>query len=216
MAVKYVAIEGIIGSGKSTILQCLEAKNLIRDNCVFVEEPYYKFVEKCNYNPLSQLNKDPWRNAAISQLHIIETSFAAYPNKNILSGKNQNFISERSIFSPKVFVKAGHLMGFLSDFTRDYLLDELATKTLISGALEPSHYIFLRPDPFLCLTRVKIRNRESETNCTLVYEKMLDQLYVEELEAQDKPYFILQTVSSQTPGEIAKKLAEFIEAILNS
>ena len=71
----YFAIEGIVGCGKTTLLEWLKMM-LLEDGCTFymISKPVNKFKKKITYNPLDECYKCPSQSAAMAQIHIMDES----------------------------------------------------------------------------------------------------------------------------------------------
>ena len=155
---KYFALEGLVGSGKTT---CLNHLAFERDVCC-VSEPVHLFEHFQSHNPLALQYSDPLTNAVAAQLHILHVSAAHYgqipPADALLQDKI--ILSERSIFSPKVFINANHRRGVFSDFTRDFLLGKLEDVTVDVRKLDA--IIYFDAPPYLCKERIANRKREGE------------------------------------------------------
>lgn len=144
-----VAIEGNIGSGKSTALDALEKRgyNVIKepvDSWAFLERRY----------------SDPKRWAFTFQVEAI-LSFHNLPSRELV------FV-ERSAASAILFSQAAFEEGFLSS-------EELALLRSIEIMVEPKPAltIFIDTPPDLCHQRIKERGRSCET-ITPDYLKLID------------------------------------------
>ena len=124
----YFALEGVVASGKSTTLNWVE-KLFMNDahNLRVVREPVEEFDKWSSYKPLSECYRDPRKNAAVAQLHILKQSFNHYVPRLISARKEETcdvVLSERCIFSPLVFTEAYFREHIFSPFTRDYIRSE--------------------------------------------------------------------------------------------
>ena len=68
----YFALEGIVGSGKMTLLEWLKVM-LLPDGHTFymIPEPVNKFKKKVTYNPLEECYKCPEQSTVMAQIHIM-------------------------------------------------------------------------------------------------------------------------------------------------
>ena len=73
---KTIAIEGLPGPGKSTLIDRLRSK--LEPEVIIVQEPVAKFEKFGTYNPLKELYTDPIKSSAICQLHFISTLYDTY------------------------------------------------------------------------------------------------------------------------------------------
>ena len=118
----YFALEGIVGSGKTTVMQWLE--EILNKNgysYVIIPEPVEKFKKKLTYDPLEECYRDPEKSAALAQIHIMDESIKHY-TAEIAKARSKSvdfIISERSICSPLIFTDAYFLDEKFSAFTKD-------------------------------------------------------------------------------------------------
>lgn len=207
---KYFCIEGIVGSGKTTTLkQLLSSSN--KYHCIF--EPVDQFSKFHNHNPLSVAYEDPVANAAVAQLHIIEQSISYYTeqfSKNVCDV----VVAERSILSPKVFIKSFHQLNIFSDFVHDYLLSFHENLLKDSNLPFPNAYIFLDGDPHLLEERILKRNRKSETKgCHLNLQKILREQYLKFFAQQSVPV-VFVPINDKTPDEVVTIVITIINSMM--
>ena len=153
-------------------------------------------------------------NAGFAQLHILCSSCAHYPKKN--DHLKEVLISERSVISPLVFIKAMFSMGAFSLFCSDYLSCKLFLTSVMNRI--PDHIIFLNLNPLYCWQQTLIRNRRWEQNYTLEYHQILNWYYLECLGKlkNDRPDMVLTIIKvnpSQSKQEIAYLVHEHIKKI---
>ena len=161
---KLVSVVGNIGAGKSTVITNPGLKN------VGVIEEYltgYRNFEK--HDPLELMYQNPGENVHLVQHHFIKCINKQLRNTDSAS---QLWITDRSLFCPKVFIQ-NHFRGKrLSEFSRDYLInetDEYALKTLQEMSLEYVGIFYLDTPPEICLERIKERNRKCESLIEIPY-----------------------------------------------
>ena len=78
----YFALEGIVGSGKMTVIQWLE--DILQKNgysYLIIPEPVDKFKKKLTYYPLEECYRDPKKSAALAQIHIMDESIKHYTSE---------------------------------------------------------------------------------------------------------------------------------------
>ena len=100
----YFAIEGITGSGKTTLMGWL-GDLLETDGYKFnlVPEPVNEFKQLKTYDPLVECYQNCNQSAAMAHMHIMKTSLRYY-SQNILMARctdSDLIISDRSILSPQ-------------------------------------------------------------------------------------------------------------------
>lgn len=172
-----IAIEGLIGSGKTSFITYLKTK---LDNVLFIEEPVPEFQSYKSYNPLAELNEHPFA----AQYHIIQCLKKHY--KQTISGKNckkyRAIITERDLVSPLIFTDAMHRNGSISHFERDLLGDVFQDMKSSFNFPNTAGIFYLSAPPETCLQRVKNRNRKGE-------EDFVSLQYLTNLKAAYESYF---------------------------
>ena len=201
----YHVIEGIIGCGKSSVLQML--RSLVHAR--YYDEPYNLFSNFQSFNPMLEMSHNLTANAAISQLHIIRSACNYYPKRTDLIPNKERIISERSVLSANIFIEALNEMGIFSPFVHAYLKSELIDNC--NENIMPQQVIFLNLNPVCALTRVQIRNRSAEKNCSLEYENLLLNLYLKYLSQCNHKVSIIEILSSHTVLEIAQFVKDAIK-----
>ena len=204
---KIVSIEGIVGAGKTTIVNIL-AHNKKDNKFVSILEPveYFSSFQQ-RFNPLYESYVNPEKNAVCSQLHIINSLFEYYPKKfqNI---NNKIIFCDRCLLSPFVFIEANYKLSIFSKFTKHflqwYLNDKLSNAQ--NDVYNPDLYIYLNISPELAVQRIKERNREGEIFCSESFLKVLHQSYINFLYKQRKPCCVIPVNEADTPLEIAEKV----------
>lgn len=164
-----IAIDGNIGTGKSTLL-----KNLQYGFMNKIPEPVerFSFYPKRNedhlaygdFNPLMEQYKNPKADSPLAQLHIINASLKYY-NTSLSKSPMQVNVSERCVLSPRVFIEAKRQTGVFSDFSAHYLRDYhyISLSKLPSGVI-PQLVIFLDCDPKVCQLRISKRQDDETTD----------------------------------------------------
>ena len=176
-----LSIDGNIGSGKSTLYEELKTYYSSNNDICFVPEPvddWKSIVDKHNVPILTNLYKDTNKYAFrfqmmayISRLHLLR--------QKIKENKYRIIISERCVHTDKnVFAQMLYDDGLIEhDEYQIYLkwFEEFLDDIKLSGI------IYVRADPNVCDTRVKIRSREGEnipleylTKCHNYHEKWLN------------------------------------------
>ena len=200
----YVAIDGNIGCGKTTLL-----KNLtFNENFKIIPEPVEAFSSFKQYNPLLSMYQDPVKNASCAQMHIIDTSQKYYQTKVAQSQKPYN-ISERCIFSPSIFIEAKKEMKELTSFCADYIHtyhDNLISKNQIF----PDKIIFLHCEPNISKERIQKRNQDPTTPLiSLEYLYCLDKQF-RKFYCNDKINPLIIDTSVKTPDDVTKLALNYI------
>ena len=176
--VRIYSIEGNIGSGKSTLIRCL---NKINKNIIFVLEPVDEWAtisDKDGENILTKFYRDQTKYAFsfqmmayISRLSKLKRIIAVNPDSII--------ITERSILTDKnVFAKMLYDDNHIEEVNYTIYLkwfDEFIKDIPQSG------FIYIKTCPQICFDRVQKRNRIGETisldylsKCHRYHESWLD------------------------------------------
>ena len=171
---KIIAIDGNIGSGKSTLISELKLR---LNNVGFIEEHLEMYTSYKEFNPLAQMYKNPTQNCSITQLHIIR-SINDITSKE--GPKHQVLITDRSLFSPLVFEDALYKSGYLSTFAKDYISNEALTYADQTLREINAEYIglFLFDLPVsTCMNRIDMRNRYGEQSIKLDHLRNIKNSY---------------------------------------
>ena len=162
---RILAIEGNIGTGKSTLGQLIQDKIQFNDNVEFVTEPVHKWIElKDNDgNILDRFYKDQKRWSYTFQHNAFITRA-----KDIMEHKDKKLvIIERSVLTDRnVFAQLLYENNMISEmewklYTNwyDWLSNEFPIK--------PNKYIYLKADPQVSYDRMRKRLRDEEGRCTI-------------------------------------------------
>ena len=170
----YIAVEGLIGSGKTTLCQVLRERQ--HSSVRVLSEPVDAFQRFKHHNPLRLAYEDPVRNAGIAQVHIIQSSYNYY-SKLLSSFKMSSscLITERSMESPLVFIEANKTRGVHTDFVADFLRDYWSQFN--KRVMPPDVIIYLDASPQVCMNRIGVRSREGEEHCELAYLRAMTLAY---------------------------------------
>ena len=236
-----ISIEGNIGSGKSTIIEkCknfLEKKTYMQhpdkfskfmflkdqhqiDKISFVKEPIEKWlntIDECDGdNILDKFYKDQRRWGYSFQMNAFITK-----SKQILNliSKNHILITERSINSDN------HV--FTSILLEDKIMSNIEKKLYSEwyywikdsfNINDPNHYIYLKVDPEVALSRIKKRSRDEENEVSIEYLKKIEIKHDEWLLNLKNTTIINlnDDTNSVNDIEIIYKILEVIDNILSN
>ena len=173
----YVAIEGVIGVGKTSLAGLLEE----RLNAKLV-------LEKFDENPvLSDFYIDPERYAFQTQLFFL---LSRYRQQQELRQIN---VFHNLIISDYMFVKDRLFASLNLDEKEMSLYDSIA-KILEKNIINPDLVIYLQADTQRLMERIVMRDREFEKNMSPDYIEGLNQIYNEYFfRFQDCPLLIINT-----------------------
>ena len=213
---KYISIEGILGAGKSTLMDLLEEK-LATFN--FLKEPLdllEKFSGDQAINPILEMYQDPEKSMALFQSYVLDV-YEGRLNEHHDKGK---VIMDRGLDSVMIFSKLN--TQYYSGFGFSYLHDKyLKIKNKhfsnpddapIFGVGATNAVIFLQVSPEQALERVKSRNRTYEKDMSLDYLQRLDHLYISYLCAirgLNIPEKVID-VGSKSKEQVAEEALNFI------
>lgn len=190
---KYIAVEGCVGAGKTKLLDLLDVDDegksganmndagSVRDEQTvraIMREPVEDWVDM-----LGDFYADPSKHSLALQMEILRSRIQQLQNKeNELSLKPDDIvITERCIDSSSdVFVpmmREGGAELMTSNEEGIYRRWEATVKSLV-----PRHrlmgVVFIDSSPETCQRRIKMRNRDGESGITLEYSRALRQSYM--------------------------------------
>ncbi len=163
---QWVSVEGIIGAGKSTLVDQLNHLNGVE--AVHVEEPVKEWIAS---GILKNAYEEPqvWNFPA--QCHFftsrIETFCNAYrPDKTL-------YISERSVFTDSIFWNTQLALGRVDERLGPIYTKMWSTFQRLQPMPNPTLFVYLRPTLDECMARMINRNRSEEASVDLVYQSEL-------------------------------------------
>ena len=207
----HFAVEGIVGAGKSTMLEVLTPELPMR--AVIKKEPLDQFVtfDASDINPLAQMYLDPFRNSFVGQLHIMDVVLKQHYtmfNKTKLK-KGEILITERSALSPLVFIEAYSREGCINDFERAYLLKHFTDNFIVD--MKPDFIILMDTDYFQALQRMRDRKRDGESTSDSSFHQTLHEVYSTFFTEWNIPVCnVPKSVCEQSPDIVAKFVGDFI------
>lgn len=169
-----IAIEGNIGSGKTTMLQQLN-KLFPKDqpNILTLREPLEQWTNVNKKNLLEMMYNDPSTWVTPFQSFALVTLA-----KNYLKTHGQNVsILERSIQSTRYCFIEMHKEANRIDETNGQILHEWFTFLETMMHIEIDLTIYIKTTPDVIFKRIHERNRKGEEKITLEYLKKLDQYH---------------------------------------
>lgn len=174
-----VSIEGLIGSGKSSLISKLSSN----PKYIIVPEPldiWQSISDKGGDNILSKFYKDQKRWAFSFQTLVymsrIDNIFEAMKK----GGSDKIYITERSIFADRnIFAQNAINEGTMDEIEEkmyNYMY-ETWTKMLSMICIVPTKIIWINTDPSVCFERIKKRNRCGEDGISIDYLEKLHTLH---------------------------------------
>lgn len=160
---KLFAIEGTIASGKSTLIKDLE--RFLPNGVKTLIEPLKLFETYHHYKPLKLLYENPKEYSVIAQMYLSNVFLENIQNA-IKTADHKILIVERCPYSPVIFSRCLHEMGYLNDFQYDFITDTTlkSMKNINDLDFGADKIFFLDTDLELCRKRCTIRQRKSEKN----------------------------------------------------
>ena len=173
----YVAIEGVIGVGKTSLAHLLEE----RLNAKLV-------MEKFNENPfLPDFYLDPDRYAFQTQLFFL---LSRYRQQQEL---RQTEVFHKLVISDYMFVK-DRLFASLNLDDKEMSLYDSVAKMLEKYILNPDLVIYLQAETPKLMERITLRGRDFEKNMYADYIDALNQVYNEYFfRYEESPLLIINT-----------------------
>ena len=173
----YVAIEGVIGVGKTSLAHLLEE----RLNAKLV-------MEKFDENPfLPDFYLDPERYAFQTQLFFL---LSRYRQQQEL---RQTEVFHKLVISDYMFVK-DRLFASLNLDDKEMSLYDSVAKILEKNILNPDLVIYLQAETPKLMERITLRGRDFEKNMSPDYIDALNQVYNEYFfRYQEGPLLIINT-----------------------
>lgn len=172
----YIALEGLIGVGKST----LGKKWAESDGVHFLAERVNPLLLHCFY-------KDPKGYAFAFQMAMLRTRTWEYQYiRAEEKGRYSTFIMDRSAIGDAIFSIANALTGSIKPIELDAYMYDLGTTTeqfaadgisVLDSRWLPERIVYLYDFVQNCQKRVAIRANESESNIPQDYMELLDILH---------------------------------------
>jgi deoxyadenosine/deoxycytidine kinase len=169
---KYIAVAGMMGSGKSSLVRFLcDRYPSIR--------PFYERNEENPY--LDDFYRDMPRWAFHSQVYFLTLKFRTHQE---LQSCDQTVIQDRTIYEDaEIFAEHLYRRGALPP--RDYGAYRRLYRTILESIEPPDLLIFLRTDLRTVKKRIRLRGRACETAVDPEYLKGLNRLYRRWVERYD-------------------------------
>ena len=103
------------------------------------------------YNPLYEVQRDAIRNIVAGQIHIIMESkkhYCTFLGRTLPGGHASMLLSDCSLFSSYAFVDCYFQKGFLSPFSKDFVLN--IWREECDKVEKPDCFIFIDVPPSMC------------------------------------------------------------------
>ena len=188
-----IAIEGNIGTGKSTLLHNLEITT--DSKIITCAEPIDEWLKIKNGEGETILKKfydDPKKYSFSFQILILKTLNELMSRLIHDNPECEIILCERSILSSHyVFTKMLHHDGLMDEI--EYQLYKDIFRGWCIDEIIPDKIIYLQASPEKCLDRIKKRQREGEEHISLEYLQKCNDYYDEFLTShiQDIPLLVM-------------------------
>jgi deoxyadenosine/deoxycytidine kinase len=199
----FVNIEGLIASGKSTLIRNLNKKF-----------GYPVFFESVKDNPiLEDFYDDMKRHSFHLQIEFLFSRFVQHKQALHLSTlkKNKLVLTDRGLLFDDVFARLTNKSGLMTDKEYDTYIN--LRNVMLSEVAFPHAIIYLDVDPEVSFERIQQRNRECEKGITLEYLKALHTEYFYMLEELSEYIPILHINYNKFVDEelLNKRILDFLE-----
>lgn len=200
---RFIAVAGNIGAGKSTLVEFLERR--------FHIKPFY---EPNDSNPyLKDFYSDMPRWAFQSQLYFLASKFGIHQD---IVQSGQTVVQDRTIYEDaEIFVENLYRSRVLPK--RDYQTYRSMYENIVAMLPPPDLLIYLRCSVRAVRKRIRLRGRPEEQDIKLSYLKRLHGLYEEWYEGYDRsPALVVDTEKLDYVNDMVHRidLIERIEAIM--
>lgn len=177
--VKFIAIAGNIGAGKSALTGLL-AKH-------FGWEAFYESVDDNPY--LADFYEDMRRWSFNLQIYFLSSRFRH--QKRMLE-KAAHFVQDRTIYEDvEIFAKNLHEMGLMSD--RDFKNYEALFEEMTNYLQPPGLLIYIRAQVPTLVRQIQQRGRDYENTIRIEYLERLNRLYESWIERYPHEKLIIDT-----------------------
>lgn len=203
-----ISIGGLIGVGKSTVLDILK-ETLESDNFIFLNEPvdeWQSIKDSSGVNALQHFYNDPKKYAMsfqilafITRLVQLQEALETYDELEPV------IITERSLEEDRfIFAEHLHDTGLISDI--DFKIYEYWFNT---QKILPDLQFFLKASPDKCLDRIIKRGRPEEREMDLRYLEALEKRYSGMIGRSSTPVYLIDA-EHRTPNEVAEEIVKYI------
>ena len=178
---QVIWVEGIIGSGKSTLTAQLAEKLDMRAIHEPVDSnPYLTdFYEALEFDVLTkELGREAQRTQHLAyamQMYLLHERYALQQLAVAEALAGRGALLDRGLPGDRVFAKMLRSDGSIT--ARDWEVYERAYEVMTCSLRPPSLIVFLDVDPRTALDRVKARARDCESSMSLDYLTALDRGY---------------------------------------
>ncbi|MDX1637833.1 MAG: deoxynucleoside kinase [Balneolaceae bacterium] len=176
---KFIAIAGNIGAGKSSLTNLLARH--------FNWEAFFESVDDNPY--LSDFYDDMRRWSFNLQIYFLSSRFR---HQKQMIERGDNFIQDRTIYEDvEIFAKNLHEMGLMSD--RDFKNYQALFHEMTNYLRPPDLLIYLRAQVPTLVRQIQSRGREYESTIRIEYLERLNRLYEDWITEYPQEKLIIDT-----------------------
>lgn len=180
-SIRYIALAGNIGAGKSSLTGLLSRH--------FKWEAYYESVDDNPY--LADFYEDMRRWSFNLQIYFLSSRFRSM--KGML-GVQRNFIQDRTIYEDvEIFAKNLYDMGLMSE--RDFTNYQALFTEMSDYLRPPDLLIYLKAQVPTLVRQIQQRGRAYENTIRIDYLERLNGLYEDWIDRYPHPKLIIETDS---------------------
>lgn len=177
--IRYIALAGNIGAGKSSLTGLLSRH--------FKWEAYYESVDDNPY--LADFYEDMRRWSFNLQIYFLSSRFRSM--KGML-GVRRNFIQDRTIYEDvEIFAKNLYEMGLMSE--RDFANYQALFTEMSDYLRPPDLLIYLKAQVPTLVRQIQQRGRAYENTIRIDYLERLNGLYEDWIDRYPHPKLIIET-----------------------
>lgn len=203
-----ISIGGLIGVGKSTVLELLKQK-LNTDRFIFLPEPVDEWTsikDNNGINALQYFYLDPKKYAMSFQtLAFITRLVQLQKAMDQFEYLEPIIITERSLEEDRyVFAEHLHQTGLISEIDFKIYQYWFDTQKIL-----PDLNFFLKASPKKCLDRIMLRGRNEEKEIDIRYLEALDNRYLKMIGRVDTPVYIVDA-DNRNPEQVADEIITYI------
>lgn len=203
-----ISIGGLIGVGKSTVLELLKQK-LNTDRFIFLPEPVDEWTsikDNNGINALQYFYLDPKKYAMSFQtLAFITRLVQLQKAMDQFEYLEPIIITERSLEEDRyVFAEHLHQTGLISEIDFKIYQYWFDTQKIL-----PDLNFFLKATPKKCLERIMLRGRNEEKEIDIRYLEALDNRYLKMIGRVDTPVYIVDA-DNRNPEQVADEIITYI------
>lgn len=161
----YIAIEALIGAGKSTLVSKLAERDSLMP-----------FFEPVTANPFLNLYyEDPKRWAYAMQVNLLFLRYRMSLEAYLRSLRGETCVLDRSIYGDAAFALVQKWDGYFTD--AEFESYRSMHETLVPQLAYPDLIFWLEISPEAVVERIKKRSRDCEAGLPLDYLKKLNEAY---------------------------------------